>query len=188
MTNTHGNQLAKSYSGKYHPDLVLAFQILILFFAGMSAVVLHARFRSPIGLPGHHGLEFMALTALFALRFKFKLRGIFFALGAGSALFIPFVGFTDPFAEIMFMLPSLVLCLLMDAFRYAERFKSVALIAFGGFAYMCIPLIRLLIHAGTGFPYKSLLINPFYTTAMHFVFGAIGTVAGYYIYRGLKSL
>jgi hypothetical protein len=184
----HGNQLAKSYSGKYHPDLVLAFQILILFFAGMSAVVLHARFRSPIGLPGHHGLEFMALTTLMAMRFKFRLRGVFFALGAGSALFIPFLGFTDPFAEIAFMLPSLVLCLLMDAFHFAGRFKSVALIAFGGFAYMCIPLLRILIHATTGFPYKSLLINPFYVIAMYFAFGVAGTILGYYTYRGLKSL
>lgn len=188
MDNMHGNPLAKSYSGRFHPDLVLTFQFIILFLTGFSAVLLHAKFRNPIGIPGHHGLEFMALATFMALRFKFRLRGVIFALGAGSALFVPFLGFTDPFAEIAFMLPSIVLCLLADLIQLKGNAKTFALFAFGGLAYMAIPLMRLLIHAGTGFPYKSLLLNPVGTTAMHFGFGVAGTILGFSIYRGLKSL
>jgi len=188
MANTLGNQSVRSISGPFRADITLAFQILILFAAGFGAVVLHARFRNPIGIPGHHGLEFMALAVATALSFRFRLRGVIFALGAGSALFLPFIGFTDPFAEIVFMLPAIILCLLADAFRVGGKAGALLLFAFGGLAYMAIPLSRLAIHATTGFPYKSLLMNPFYTTFMHFAFGVAGTILGYSIYQGLKRL
>ncbi len=188
MTNTNGNPLAKSYSGRFHPDLVLAFQLFLIFMAGMSAVLLHVRFRNPIGIPGHHGLEFMALAAFMALRFRFRTRGLLFSLGAGSALFIPFLSFTDPFAEFVFLLPALVLCTMSDAIRISGNARTFLFFAIGGLSYMAIPLARLVIHFFSGYPYKSLLINPVYTTAMHFAFGVAGTMLGYSLYRGLKSL
>ncbi|HBG70935.1 MAG: hypothetical protein A2W93_03465 [Bacteroidetes bacterium GWF2_43_63] len=86
------------------------------------------------------------------------------------------------------MLPAIILCLLADAFRVGGKAGALLLFAFGGLAYMAIPLSRLAIHATTGFPYKSLLMNPFYTTFMHFAFGVAGTILGYSIYQGLKRL
>lgn len=188
MANTIGNQSAKTISGPFRADIALVLQILILFAAGFSAVILHARFRNPIGIPGHHGLEFMALATATALSFRFRLRGVVFSLGAGAALFLPFLGFTDPFAEIVFLLPAIILCLLADAFRFKSKIALIVLFAFGGIAYMAIPVARLIIHAATGFPYKSLLMSPVYATAMHFVFGVAGTILGYSIYQGLKRL
>jgi len=188
MANTLGNQSVRTISGQSRRDIALAFQFLILFAAGFGAVILHARFRNPIGIPGHHGLEFMALATVTALMFRFRMRGIIFSLGAGAALFLPFLSFTDPFAEIVFMLPAIVLCLLSDAFRNTGKASAILLFVFGGLAYMTIPIARLGIHAATGFPYKSLLMNPFYATFMHFAFGVAGTILGYSIYRGLKRL
>lgn len=188
MTNLTGNPLAKTYSGKYHPDLVLAFQILMLLLTGATAVVLHARFRNPISLPGHHGIEFMALISYMALKLKFKTRGLFFSLGVGAMFLIPFISSKDPFAYIIFMLPAIALCTLMDAFKKIQSIQFILLPLFGGLAYMMIPLIRFFIYSGTGFPYKSIILHPVYTMSMHFVFGVIGTLLGYSIYRGLKSL
>ncbi|HPE99500.1 MAG: hypothetical protein AB7V36_07560 [Bacteroidales bacterium] len=186
MANTLGNQSIKTISGQSRRDIALAIQLLILFAAGFGAVVLHARFRNPIGIPGHHGLEFMALAVTTALFFRFRLRGVVFSLGAGAALFLPFLGFTDPFAEFVFMLPAIILCLLADAIKVSGKAATFVLMALGGLAYMSIPLARLAIHAVTGFPYKSLLVSPFYVVFMHFVFGAAGAFLGYLIYRGLK--
>jgi len=186
MANTLGNQSVRTISGQSRRDIALAFQILIVFAAGFGAVILHSRFRNPIGMPGHHGLEFMALATMTALFFRFRMRGVVFALGAGSALFLPFLGFTDPFAEFVFMLPAIVLCLLSDAIKVSGKAATLVLLAFGGLAYMTIPLARLIIHAATGFPYKSLLVSPVYITIMHFAFGAAGALLGYLIYRGLK--
>ncbi|PLW91728.1 MAG: hypothetical protein C0592_14360 [Marinilabiliales bacterium] len=155
---------------------------------GATAILLHARFRNPIHLPGHHGIEFMALATFMAMRMKFKTRGLFFALGTGSMLFVPFLGFTDPIAQIVFMLPPIVLCVLMDAFKAIKKLQFFALPLFGGLAYMMIPLVRLFVHSTTGFPYKSIMIHPVYTITMHFAFGVAGTLLGYSIYRGLKSL
>ena len=188
MNNLNGNPLVKTRSERFHPDLVLAFQIFILMLAGATAVLLHARFKNPLHLPGHHGIEFMALATFMAMRFKFKMRGIFFSLGAGAMLFVPFLGFSDPVAEIVFMLPAIVLCLLMDVFKGRKKLQFAILPIFGGLAYMTIPLLRLFVYSTTGFPYKSIIMHPVYTIAMHFVFGVAGTLLGYSIYRGLKSL
>lgn len=188
MANFDGNQLVKTRSERYHPDLVIAFQIFMLVLTGATAVLLHAKFKNPLHLPGHHGLEFMALATFMALKVKFKTRGLFFALGAGSMLFIPFLGFTDPLAQIVFMLPPIVLCVLMDAFKGIKKLQFIALPLFGGIAYMMIPLVRLFVVSTTGFPYKSIMLHPVYTISMHFVFGIAGTLLGYSIYRGLKSL
>ncbi len=188
MTNLTGNPLAKTYSGKYHPDLVLAFQLFMLVLTGATAIVLHAKFRNPISLPGHHGIEFMALISYMSLKIKFKTRGLFFSFGVGAMLFVPFLGFTDPFAPLIFMLPAIVLCALMDAFKKIRIIQVIALPLFGGLAYMMIPLIRFFVYSSTGFPYKSIILYPVYSFSMHFVFGVIGTLLGYSIYRGLKSL
>lgn len=186
MANTLGNQSVRTISGQSRRDIALIFQILILFAAGFGAVILHSRFRNPIGLPGHHGLEFMALATITIMMFRFQLRGVIFSLGAGAALFLPFLGFKDPFAEIVFMLPAIVLGLLVDAIKLSKKISAFILPIFGGLAYMAIPLARLVIHAVTGFPYKSLLLSPIYVCIMHFAFGAAGTLLGYLICRGLK--
>lgn len=119
--------------------------------------------------------------------FKFKLRGVIFSLGVGSALFLPFIGYTDPFFELVFMLPAVVLCLFADFIKIGDKIVPLLFMIFGGIAYMTIPLARLVIHAFTAYPYKSLLANPFYVVIMHFVFGFAGTLLGYYIHKGFKK-
>ena len=48
----------------------------------------------------------------------------------------------------------------------------------GGLAYSSIPVTRQVIMMVTGIPFGSLLTGLLYPFALHFIFGALGSVAG----------
>jgi hypothetical protein len=137
-------------------------------------------------LPGHHGLEFMMLMMSGRIVSKQRFASSFFSLGVASMVFLPFMGFHDPFMTLVYILPGFFI-----DFFYSKVFKSnpkvwmIALIS--GFAYALIPISRFLISSFTGFPYGSLLGGLMYPLMMHFTFGLSGGLAGIGVSKLFKS-
>lgn len=158
-------------------DWALAGLLLLL---GFAAVTLHARLRTPLHIPGHHGLEFMALLVAGKMITQYKYAMTVSSIGASLFAFMTFLSFGNPFMPLTFLLPGIVADLFIN--RNAKQHYLFIAIA-GGLAYATIPLCRELIMIFTGYPFGSLFTGLVYPFATHFVFGAAGSVLGAIIIR-----
>ena len=66
-----------------------AWEVLILTGSGALAVVLHQSFQLPLGLPGHHGIEWMALLILGSSFSRMKGSATISSLGAAGISLLP---------------------------------------------------------------------------------------------------
>ena len=80
-------------------------EVILLLLAGVLAIVLHARLRMPINVPGHHGIEFMTVIIAARLASKIKWASSISALGIGVFILFPVLGFKDPMMGFNYMLP-----------------------------------------------------------------------------------
>ena len=80
-------------------------EVILLLLAGVLAIVLHARLRIPINVPGHHGIEFMTVIIAARLASKIKWASSISALGIGVFILFPVLGFKDPMMGFNYMLP-----------------------------------------------------------------------------------
>lgn len=161
-------------------------EIILAFGLGILAVTLHAKLRIPIRIPGHHGLEFMALLIISKQLTNTKFSGSIFSLGAGVMLIIPFLGFKDPYAPIVYMLPGI----LLDLFFTIGIFKKKTIFItalLGGLAYSLIPVTRAIIMLLTGFVYKNMIAGPWYPIMSFFAFGFAGTLITFGIIKSFKK-
>jgi len=185
----NGKLQVKTLSGSTHSStLIRILEVLLLVGAGMIAILLHARFKSPINIPGHHGIEFMAIFIVARMSSNMKFAGTISAVGIGSLLMFNIFGFTNPLMGFYYMIPGIMLDILYNSFnRWNSKYYAIAL--FSGFAYMTIPILKTLLFLSAGIPYLSLLkhgyIVPF---AGFFIFGFLGGLAGYTIVKGVKSI
>jgi len=175
----NGKQLQKSISEQSLKGSVpLILEYLVLFGIGIIAILLHARLRTPLNIPGHHGLEFMALLMAGRVASQIRWASSISSLGIGLILLFPAFGFKDPFMGINYMFPGLMIDLIYNFTRnYSRQLLILALIS--GIAYMAIPLSRLCIHLVTGYTYTSFLKNGYAIPVIgFFVFGMAGGFTG----------
>lgn len=151
----------------------------LLLFVGLGAgvVVLHAVFRWPLRLPGHHGLEWMALLLVGRCVSSHRWSASLSSLSASALSVLPFWGFGDPFVWLVYLLPGLVI----DAgFRLSCYWRENIwfLAALGGLAHGSKPLARAALSALSGWPYGSLLHGLAYPLGTHILFGFLGGLLG----------
>ena len=89
----NGKSHQKSISRASQTSIATVIEVLIPIVLGIAAIVAHARYRSHINLPGHHGLEFMALLLISFLASKIKWASYLFSLGVAMFVYVPFLGF-----------------------------------------------------------------------------------------------
>jgi len=156
----------------------LIIEYLVLFGIGVIAILLHARLRTPLNIPGHHGLEFMALMMAGRVASRIKWASSISSLGIGLILLFPVFGFKDPFMGINYMFPGLFIDLFYNLTKnYSRQLLILALIS--GIAYLTIPLSRLCIHFITGYPYTSFLKHGYAIPVFgYLVFGMAGGFTG----------
>ncbi len=163
-------------------------EVLLLIIAGALAIVIHARLRTPINIPGHHGIEFMAIILGARLSSDIKWASSISALGIGIFILFPVLGFKDPMMGLNYMLP----CFAIDlAYNYSPkgRYKNLFIMLAAGFGYMMIPLSRVIITFSTGYPYSSFIKHGFFTPfATFLIFGFLGGALGTGIYHLGKKL
>ncbi len=121
---------------------------------------------------------------------KMHMAGTITAIGGGGLMLIPFFGFTNPFLPLIYIAMGVGL----DLFYYMfKSFKPATLffILMGGLAYMIIPLIRLVLHFLSIYPYQSIMkAGILYTCLSHFLYGALGAfvaVGLIYLARKIKK-
>lgn len=185
-----GNVQQKSLSKAYLTNRTLAkvLEIILLLLAGVLAIVLHARLRTPLNIPGHHGMEFMAIILATRLSSNMKWASSISALGIGVFILFPVLGFKDPMMGFNYMLP----CFFMDiAYNTIQnkKYRNLYLSIAAGFAYMLIPVSRMITTISTGYPYSSFLKHGFVTPLATFLlFGLMGGILGTGIYFIGKKL
>jgi hypothetical protein len=163
--------------------MVLEFFLLML--AGAFAAFLHYKLRIPLNIPGHHGLEFMAIFVVLRMGSNFKYAATIATLGTGIMLFLPGMGAVNPMTSLGYLLPGIMLDLFY-IFNKADRKQSfffIALIA--GISYMSIPLSRFIVYFFADYPYMAFIkFGVTYTILSFFFFGLLGGILGF----GLNSV
>ena len=179
----------KTISKAYQTNtLSLVLEILMLLTLGVSAIVLRSYLRIPLGIPGRHGLEFMALLMIGRRVSKLPFASVIAMIGATSFMFVPFIGIKDPFLPVIYLIMGVVLDVLYFAFRNpANRLAILSLI--GGLAYMVIPISRLGVYLFTGILERSFIKSGFIVPILsHFAFGVAGALLGAGLVYSVKKI
>lgn len=144
MKESTGSVFQRSISRVFPIDKNTALlQVLLLSFLGASAIVLRANLRIPLHIPGHHGIEVMALLILGRYLSQISIASSISSLAAALLIFFPFMGFKDPFLPLIYMGMGVTIDSLYSAFKNKKHIAFFALI--GGLAYMAIPVSRIII-------------------------------------------
>lgn len=162
-------------------------EALLLLGTGASAVLLHRVFDGSFGLPGHHGIEWMALLIMGRAFSRFRGAGSIAGLGASLATAVPFLHTNNPFTWLFYLLPGP----LMDiAFHYFPRYanKLWFLMALGGLAHVTKPVGQLIINAFFGWPFGSFRFGVVYPIASHLLYGLIGGLIGALLVVGIRRI
>lgn len=186
----NGNVQQKSLSkaSLTNQSLAKVLEVVLLMLAGVLAIVLHARLRSPINVPGHHGLEFMAIILAARLSSNMKWASSISALGIGIFILFPVLGFKDPMMGFNYMLPCFFLDLAYN-FLQNNKYKNLLMALAAGYAYMLVPFSRLITTWLTGYPYSSFLKHGFILPVFSFLFfGLLGGILGIGIHAVGKKL
>lgn len=164
--------------------------LLLVLAAGIAAAVLHERFRLPLHMPGHHGIEWLALLVLARLASGWPSAGMVAGIGAALATYgLGHGGHGQAVMAATFLLQG---CL-ADALLFRPRVR----LAF----YVWVPLAGALIHmtspllknawmmAADGTPSFGALTHGIgYPLATHALFGACGALLGLVIVVGRRSV
>ena len=162
-------------------------EALLLLGSGALAVALHRTFDSGLGLPGHHGIEWIALLIMGRSFSRFRGAGSLAGVGASLATVVPFLHTANPFTWLFYLLPGPLMDL---AFRYLPRYvdKLWFLVVLGGLAHVTKPLGQLIINAIFGWPFGSFRFGVVYPTASHLLYGMIGGLLGALLVLGIHRI
>lgn len=175
----------KSISKTYQTKVLLTIlEVALLILIGSIGVLLHAKFRVPLKMPGHWGVVYMALLFSGRLFSKKPYASSLSSIGAAAMLLLP-LGFKDPFMPVLYLFPGYLVDIFYNLFK-AKNYHVVFVALLSGFAYMTLPLTRMIISLATGAVFGSFVNGYFYPFVMHFVFGMIGGLIGLSIFRLIK--
>ena len=152
---------------------------------GVAIVLLEQAFRWPLQLPGHHGLEAMALLVFGRLSCTNPWSATL--VGASAAVSAPFVGADHGvLMPLFYVLPGIVL----DAgYRLWPRLVSQALLFLplvAAVAFASKPVVRVVANQLFGMPFGSLRAGPVYPILTHLMFGFLGALAAVLVWRATE--
>lgn len=175
MKNQPTQALQKSLS-RVFPDnrTQLLAEVLFLMISGIIGIVLHAKLKVPMHLPGKQGLLFMFIIIGMSQLSRFRFSTLLATSGSALLLLTGFGSFDDPFMPLHFLLLGLIMDLLMSPESLKTRTSWYIGIA-GGLAYSVIPFDRAIITLVTGMPFHSLMNGIVFPVFTHFLFGFLGS-------------
>lgn len=183
----NGTSSLKNTSKSFPTDWSLSWiEALLLMGGGVMAVVLHRALDTSLGLPGHHGIEWMAILIIGRASSRYRGAGTLTSIGASFASVLPFLSGGNPFTWIYYLLPGLVMDL---AYYYLPHYsnKLLFMILLGGFAHVTKPIGQLSVNLLTGWPVGSFRFGVVYPFASHLLFGMIGGLLGALIVLGIRK-
>lgn len=175
MKNQPTQALQKSLS-KVFPDnrVQLLAEILFLMISGIIGIVLHAKLKVPLHLPGKQGLLFMFIIIGMSQLSRFRFSTLLATSGSALLLLTGYGGFEDPFMPLHYLLLGLIMDLLMSPDSVKTKAPWYLGVA-GGLAYAVIPFDRAIITLVTGLPFHSLMNGIVFPVFTHFLFGFFGS-------------
>jgi hypothetical protein len=182
----NGTFSPKTVSKIFPTDWALTWwEALLLLGTGVLAVLLHRTFDGSFGLPGHHGIEWMALLIMGRAFSRFRGAGTLAGIGASLATVVPFLHTSNPFTWLFYLLPGPVMDIAFHFLpRYADKLWFMMLL--GGLAHVTKPLGQLVISAIFGWPFGSFRFGIVYPVASHFLYGVIGGLIGALLVFGIR--
>lgn len=155
---------------------------LFLASLGIATVVLEQSFRWPLQMPGHHGLEAMALLVLGRLCCTSAWSATL--VGASAAVAAPFTGADHGvLMPLFYVLPGVVLDV---GYRLWPRLLQTALLMLpllAALAFAAKPVVRVLANLLFGMQFGSLRAGPIYPIVTHLLFGFLGALAAVAVWR-----
>jgi hypothetical protein len=180
----HTSLLQKALSKVFPNSSVAATaEIIFLLGLGMLGIVLHAKLRMPMQLPGKQGLLFVALIVTGKGLSRFPYAATLSGIGAATLLLIPGLGFHDPFIALNYLFLGCIMDFVTGfASKFTSRIWILAILC--GACWIFIPLFRLILSVLLDVPQNSFRFGIFYPFMTHFIFG----LAGGLIAAGLLTL
>ncbi len=156
-------------------------RLIWLLSLGVAAVVLEQAFRWPLQMPGHHGIEAMALYVLGRLSCRNAWSAT--TTAAGATVAAPMLGIDHgALMPLFYLLPGVLLDL---GFRI--RPKAGLYLAWLPFvaalAWASKPVLRVFASLGLGMQFGSLRAGPAYPILTHLLFGFVGGLAAVLLWR-----
>lgn len=151
---------------------------------GVVIVALEGAFRWSLQLPGHHGIEAMALLLLARLSCTTPWSASI--SGASAALAAPLFGADHgPLMPLFYMLPGVLVDL---GWRLRPRARGFVLFlpVLAAFAYASKPVVRVLANAFFGMQFGSLRAGPVYPIVTHLLFGFVGGLVAVLLWRATE--
>ena len=146
---------------------------LVLFSLGIAAALIHAATRFPLHLPGHQGIEWMALLMLARMASRYRWAATVAA--AGAAAVAPFLGFHDPLTSVAYLLPGVIL----DLAAFVSAGNLVVMVAGAALGYTAHPVLDWLLLQATGTQFGPAQA----AFAAHLMFGLLGALLGAGLWR-----
>jgi hypothetical protein len=156
-------------------------KLLFLVSLGALTVLLHERFHFPLKMPGHHGLEAMALLTIGRLSCTTRWAATIVGLSTGATALAAGAGHGVADAGLD-LAPGLCLDLFVLAFR-GWRAHLLFLPALVAVAFATKPLIRAVLHSGLGLEFGSLKAGLLFPFSTHLLFGLTGAAVAAALWR-----
>ncbi len=152
-------------------------EVVFLLFLGMLAMVIHAKLRIPLQLPGRQGVIFLTLIILGRGVSQFPLAGSIACTGSALMLATSWLGFREPLAPVVYIMIGFILDILYLNFRRVMPFVMATVLSCA-IGWMFIPLIKLGIASMTGMLFTSFRFGIAWPVATHLFFGLAGGLLG----------
>ncbi|MDH4382259.1 MAG: hypothetical protein QE509_10275 [Gammaproteobacteria bacterium] len=150
-------------------------EILTLALIGALVVVMHESVNLPLKLPGHHGLEWMALLMFGRTISRETNAATLVALGAAATASAPLWPQHGSLLGLSYLLTGLA----VDAlYRLFKRPGAVSLGVIAALAHTVKPLWKLAAVNGLGLQFGSITAGAGFAVLCHLGFGLVGGVAG----------
>ena len=173
MAKSDGVSLTNQLSRRFRTSA--AAETVFLLGLGVLAVTLLAYLRLPLKIPGHKGLIWIGLLMVGRLVSHRRWAATTTSASAAATSLLPIMGFKDPLDTVVLLISGFVLDLgYLLSPRLVVSIWGVALL--GALTHAVKPIAKVLVSAGSGFPYPSLITGLAYPLALHALFGAAGAI------------
>lgn len=172
--------LNKSRSGMSNAQI--AREIIILLLFGVFAAVMKEYIKTPMTLPGHEWMIWIALLVIGRAVSPFRWAGSAMGFGAAAFSFLPLFGPQEPFLALYFFIPALVFDLLYPLSLNQGK-KSLLLIPIAGVTLLSKAVLQYGIYTIMGLPWKALKSGVYYPLLTHLAFGLAGGLTGFIILK-----
>jgi hypothetical protein len=157
-------------------------RVMFLASLGIGIALLEQAFRWSLQLPGHHGLEAMALLVLGRLSCTNAWAATI--VGGSAAVSAPFVGVDHGvLMPLFYVLPGLVLDLGYRLWPKLTARMLLLLPLLAAVAFTAKPVVRVLANQLFGMHFGSLRAGPVYPVVTHFLFGFLGGLVAVIAWR-----